>query len=542
VNGGAGFAGDGRRPKAGAYGRLAAALAILATAGAARADVRRFALVIGDSYGGAGTRPLRYAERDARRIHGILTRLGGVREEDARLLTNADAREVLRGLDELSARSRAARDHGDETFLLVYYSGHAKDGDLRLRDSRLPLSDLRAALQDAPADVRIGFFDSCQSGVITRSKGARPAPAFDVTRAKESGPRGLVLIASSAADEESQESDEIAASFFTHYLASGLLGDADASGDGKVTLAEAYAYAYGRTVGSTAETRAGAQHPVYLYDLGGAGDVVLTELNPARGGLVFGAADEGVYVVLDGTRKAVAEVAKARGGSRQLSLAPGNYLVKKRVENALLVGEVKIASDLVEVADARLTRRKLEDDPQKGASGPRWSLLGTGGYQIFFDSAARNGLFPPAALGGVELSSRDDLGHQLAWGVDLAVGGGSSTLRLPEVDAIPVRFGELSGGASLFRDFDLTDSLTASAGARLAFLYLSRTFPGRSDLPGQNFFTFTPGLTLGLSWRFTARFSAVARGRVNYLLYNIDKNQSLGYAEFSAGVDYAFGL
>ena len=55
------------------------------------------------------------------------------------------------------------------------------------------------------------------------------------------------------------------------------------------------------------------------------------------------------------------------------------------------------------------------------------------------------------------------------------------------------------------RDFDLTDSLTATAGARLAFLYLSRTFPGRSDLPGQTFFTFTPGLTLGLSWRFTTR-------------------------------------
>ena len=522
--------------------RVAAALLVFAVAAAARADVRRFALVVGDSYGGAGTRPLRYAERDARRIHAILTRLGGVREEDARLLTNADAGEVLRGLDELSARSRAARDRGDETLLLVYYSGHAKDGDLRLRDSRLPLADLRAALQDAPADVRIGFFDSCQSGIITRTKGARPAPAFDVSRAKESGPRGLVLIASSAADEESQESDDIAASFFTHYLASGLLGDADASGDGKVTLAEAYAYAYGRTVGSTAETRAGAQHPVYLYDLGGAGDVVLTELNPGRGGLVFGAADEGVYVVLDGTRKAVAEVAKARGGSRQLSLAPGNYLVKKRIDNALLVGEVKIGSDLVEIADARLSRRKLEDDPQKGASGPRWSLLGTGGYQIFFDSAARNGLFPPAALGGVELSSRDDLGHQLAWGIDLAVGGGSSTLHLPEVDSIPVRFGELSGGASLFRDFDLNDSLTATAGARVAFLYLSRTFPGRSDLPGQNFFTFTPGLTLGLSWRFTARFAAVARGRVNYLLYNVDKNQSLGFAEFSAGVDYAFGL
>src|SRR3954462_12886632 len=108
-----------------------------------------------------------------------------------------------------------------------------------------------------------------------------------------------------------------------------------------------------------------------------------------------------------------------------------------------------------EIEDGRHSRKRLEDDPQKGASGPRWSLLATGGYQVFFDSAARNGLFPPAALGGVELSSRDDLGHQLAWGIDLSVGGGASTLRLPEVDSIPVRFGEVSGGASLFRDFFL---------------------------------------------------------------------------------------
>src|SRR5204863_5023309 len=200
--------------------------------------------------------------------------------------------------------------------------------------------------------VRIGLLDSCQSGAITRAKGVRSAPAFDVQQAQAAStrPRGLVLIASSSADEESQESDDVAGSFFTHYLASGLLGDADASGDGKVTLAEAYAYAYGRTVGSTAETRAGAQHPVYLYDLGGAGDVVLTELAPARGGLLFGAADEGVYVVLDGTRKAVAEVAKARGSSRRLALAPGNYIVKKRLEDAVLVGDVKIANDVIEVA------------------------------------------------------------------------------------------------------------------------------------------------------------------------------------------------
>jgi len=522
--------------------RRAMPLALLVAAGAAQADAHRFALVVGDSQGGAGTRPLRYAERDARRMHAILTRLGGVREQDATLLTGVDADDVRGALRGLESRAGAARERGEETLLLVYFSGHAKDGELRLRDTRLPLSELRSHLQDAPADVRIGLLDSCQSGAITRMKGVRSVPAFDVERARDAGPRGLVLIASSAADEESQESDEIAGSFFTHYLASGLLGDADVSGDGKVTLAEAYAYAYGRTVGSTAETRAGAQHPVYLYDLGGAGDVVLTELSPARGGLLFGAADEGVYVVLDGQRRAVAEVAKAAGSSRRLALAPGNYIVKKRLEDAVLVGDVKIANDVIEVADARMSRRKLEDDPQKGASGPRWSVLGTGGYQFFFDSAARNGLFPPAVLGGAELSARDDLGHQLAWGIDLAVGGGTSTLRLSGVPDIPLRFGEVSGGVSLWRDFDLSESFTMALGARLAALYLFRSFSGRPDLPSQNFFTVTPGIEASFGWRFTPRWTAVARGRVNYLFYNVDKDQSLGYAELALGVEYALGL
>ncbi|HKB78023.1 MAG TPA: hypothetical protein VKC58_15595, partial [Myxococcales bacterium] len=148
----------------------------------------------------------------------------------------------------------------------------------------------------------------------------------------------------------------------------------------------------------------------------------------------------------------------------------------------------------------------------------------------------------PAVLAGAEISARDDLGHQLAWGVDLAVGGGTSTLRLSGVPDIPVRFGELSGGVSLWRDFELTERLSASVGARLAFLYLFRSFTGRGDLPSQNFFTMTPGAEIAFGWRFSPRWTAVARARANYLFYNVDKDQSLGYAEFALGVDYAFGL
>ena len=519
-------------------------VAALLAALPALAEGRRFALVIGDSKGGAGTRPLRYAERDARRMHAILTRLGGVRPEDARLLTGASADEVRAAIADLSARAEQAKARGDETVLLVYYSGHAKDGDLRLGDTRMSLLELRDALRNAPADVRIGLLDSCQSGAITRAKGVRAAPSFDVQQAQAAStrPRGLVLIASSSADEESQESDDIGASFFTHYLASGLLGDADSSGDGKVTLAEAYTYAYARTVGETAETRAGAQHPVYLYDLGGAGDVVLTELAPARGSLVFPAGAEGVYVVLDGSRRAVAEVAKPRGDQRRLALAPGDYVVKKRDGETLLVGSFSLADAPVEIADARLSRRPLSEDPQKGPSGPRWSLLATGGGQFFFDSAARNGLFPPAVLAGVEMAVRDDLGHDLAWGLDLSVGAGAATLTLPGVTPIPERFLELTGGASLWRDFPIGDSFTVSFGARVAFIYLARTFENRPDLPSQSFFTLTPGLQTAFGWRFSERWSAVARGRVNYLFYNVDKAQNLGYAEFALGVDYAFGF
>jgi hypothetical protein len=73
----------------------------------------------------------------------------------------------------------------------------------------------------------------------------------------------------------------------------------------------------------------------------------------------------------------------------------------------------------------------------------------------------------------------------------------------------------------------------------VAFIWLGRSFPGRSDLRDQYFFTVTPGLVAAATWRFSPSLAAVARGRLNYLFYNVDKNQSLGYAELLLGVEYA---
>ena len=68
-----------------------------------------------------------------------------------------------------------------------------------------------------------------------------------------------------------------------------------------------------------------------------------------------------------------------------------------------------------------------------------------------------------------------------------------------------------------------------------------RSFDNRPDLPSQSFFTLTPGAELSVGWRFSSRWTAVARGRANYLFYNVDQNQSLGYAELALGVEYALG-
>jgi hypothetical protein len=204
------------------------------------------------------------------------------------------------------------------------------------------------------------------------------------------------------------------------------------------------------------------------------------------------------------------------------------------------VGEVTVGEELTPVADQNLKSVKLEDDPQKGSSGPEWSVLGTVGYQAFFDYAARSDLFPPAVLGGVELAVRGDLGAHITWGFDLSAGAGSSTLTLENLSPIPVQFTEFTGGGSLWRDIPF-HPLTLSLGVRVAFIDMIRNFPGHPELESQYFFTVTPGLEAALSWHIAGAFSLAARARLNYLFYNIDAHQSLGYAEFAIGAAYAFG-
>jgi hypothetical protein len=166
---------------------------------------------------------------------------------------------------------------------------------------------------------------------------------------------GYAFLTSSSDTEASQESDEIAASFFTHYLVSGLLGAADTTGDGKVTLNEAYQHAFAETLSRTSETFAGAQHPSYEIQLTGAGDLVLTDLTARSAALVVDASLGGrVYVRHSSTGRLVAEFEKYPGQNLTVSLGGGSYRVDIRQ------GDLYRSADLV-IRDGAVTSLRESD-------------------------------------------------------------------------------------------------------------------------------------------------------------------------------------
>jgi hypothetical protein len=519
---------------------LLAFVAVTVTASTARAQgLRRFALVAGNDVGGGDVRSLLYAGADARKVHDILTRLGGVRAEDARLLVGATASQLLNALVAVEAQAAEAKKRGERTALFFYYSGHAKDGALRMGETRIPLDGIKARIASSPIDVRIAILDSCKSGAMTRTKGARRAPAFEIQADGPRDAKGVVILTSSTSDEDSQESDAIGGSYFSHHLASGLLGGADKSGDGRVTLFEAYAYAYDRTVADTAESAAGAQHPTFSYDLAGNGDLVLTDVAVRNEGVYIPReAPSGVYFLVDGKGFVSAEISKADGVDRRVALSPGRYRVKRRLPDRLRVGQIDVPrGQMVALAEGQLRDAPFSDDPVKGATrvdlSSRWSLGAGATYQSVFAAPSGASLFPPTGMLAVDLSLRNFLRKDWVWSFDVAAG---STDGVVASVGAPFRFSEASIASSVLVEWP-GRYLTPYVGGRLAMLLMGRRFT--DDIYPQQFFsTLSPGVVGGVAFRIMKNTSLVGRGRLHYLLYNVDEDRSLGYWELAAMVSH----
>lgn len=346
------------------------------------APVHRYAVVIGADHGAADEEPLRYAERDAERIADVLTRMGDVPPEDLVLLKGRDAEQVRRVLTGLGDQVSADATEGTRAMVFVYYSGHADAAGLHLAGTELPLGELKQLLEAVPVDLRVLVVDACQSGELTRLKGVSPAEPFHIEVEDRLDAEGMAIITSSSPGEDAQESDRLRGGVFSHHLISGLLGAADASGDTRVTLSEAFRYARSQTIRSTSQARF-VQHPTFDFDLRGEDELVLTRLetDPRAGQLTV--EEAGTYLVFDARRggELHAEVSVPAGGS--LALAPGDYLVRLRERDAVREGTVTVTrgtsllvsrDDLAAVPYGETVRRGLSEERQSA-----WALtLGAG--------------------------------------------------------------------------------------------------------------------------------------------------------------------
>ena len=304
---------------------LAFACAATCLARPAFSETRRLAVIVGNNNGGPTEKPLHYAEEDAAKVADVLAQLGDVHADELFLLKGRGKDELKEALSRAAVLVTAFRQNPDDrTVLVFYYSGHSDGDALELGADRVPYSELRQWLRDTRADVRVLVLDGCKSGSLV-SKGGTPGPAFEIKLSDQLDATGEAILTSSAADELSLESREIRGSFFTHHFVSGLRGAADASGDGRVTLAEAYQYAFSHTLAATSATGV-RQHPGYDYRLAGKGELVLTEVAQPSASLELPAGFERALIVLVRRDQVLAELTS--DAARRVALAPGEYAVR----------------------------------------------------------------------------------------------------------------------------------------------------------------------------------------------------------------------
>lgn len=359
--------------------------------------LRRLAVVAGSNDGGPGRVRLRFANSDALSMAAVLQGFGGVQGQDLWRVSDATAATLRQAIAQAGAAAAAARlglhQRGQQRVeVVLYYSGHSDEEGLLPAGELVRYAELRSALAALQVDVRIAILDSCASGALIRGKGGVRRPPFLYDQSSQV--RGHAYLTSASADEAAQESDRIGASYFTHHLVTGLRGAADVDRDRRVTLSEAYQYAFHATLDTTQKSMRGPQHPNYDFELAGSGDVVITDLTVAGAMLVLDRGAAGRFFVRDAGGRLVAELDKVPGRSIELGLDPGRYRVELRRDQRVWEVEIAVQEGKRSVVDiaamrpvalAQTRARGGESGTQAGLESawtrrsalvPSWSLPG----------------------------------------------------------------------------------------------------------------------------------------------------------------------
>jgi hypothetical protein len=348
---------------AGRLARLAAGVLALVTARDAAAgeaaparpggDV--FALVVGYNGAQEGLPALRFADDDAVRFALVLsglapgpagarvTLLARIDDETRAGLASAGltarpagppTRTALQAAFADVGRALAARPAGapPATFYFVY-AGHGLSGRILLEPEAgatagLTGHELRAAVAElgrlAPGLRSFVFLDACRSQSLFTERGGEAlgpdlsAEVAALERRADAAASTIGVLTAAASGQSAGEVRSLGAGYFSHVLASGIAGAADADGDERVTFAELAAFVAYNT------ERLGAQRP-WFSPPGGQLAAPVVDLRGARARLELSTA--GRYLVeAVGGRPILAEAVKGERPLR-LALPPGRYRV-----------------------------------------------------------------------------------------------------------------------------------------------------------------------------------------------------------------------
>lgn len=423
-------------------------------------------------------------------------------------------------LDALDKKLAAAS--GKDSLLIFYYSGHADTGALYPNGKPLPLAALRERLDDPRATVRVGIIDACRGGGWTGAKGLTSAPPFEVGVPLGLSSEGSVLLASSSGVENAHESEVIQGSFFTHHLVGGLSGAADLSGDGEVTVGEAFDYARQHTIRDSALQAESPQHPSFDLNLRGRADMRLTRVASVESGLKVEQTAGPLQLVQLSSGVVVLE---SPTGPRtlRLAVAPGKYLLRRRTPQGTYAREVDVRSgqslvateeSLELVGAAALAAKRLsEPPPDSFTTLPRGHWLVRPMVGVTYGPLEGAGfLGDPSALSrkpSIGLTLEVGLTERLQWMVPLP----AFAYRFGEPGATEVvpwlGMTSAGGGYSSVEGFVFTYGLGAGAGVRqwlgadncLNFSLDASTMAGASRLRKVNPDTWGAAARVGYSHR-----------------------------------------
>lgn len=358
-----------------------------------KAVIKRFAMAVGANNGGKDRVLLHYAVSDAQAILNVFEELGGVEEDDILLLEEPDVRTFYTEMGKLQSQiEKSKADYGRIEFIF-YYSGHSDENYILLGDEKISYKNLRDTINGIDADVRIAILDSCASGAFTRIKGGKKRLPFLMDSAYDM--RGFAVMTSSSANEASQESDLIQSSFFTHYLISGMRGAADMSQDGRVTMNEAYQFAFNETLAQTTKTISGPQHPYTDIQMSGTGDVVMTDVRRASVILILGEQIFGQIFIHDSENRLVVELTKPPGRRIELGLEEGEYRVINIPEGGVFESTIKMKEgDEYELTPSEFAETAVEYTTPRGRRAEQIDkhtvLQGKSTYRIFGEFSSKS--------------------------------------------------------------------------------------------------------------------------------------------------------